>query len=65
MGGSSHRSAPVPVQPAADIDEEGEEAKERMRKRRRRAQGRASTIITGGTGDVSSPNLGAATLGGS
>lgn len=44
-------SAPTLADPAVAAEAEAE------RKRQRMARGRASTIMTGGAGDTSSPNL--------
>ena len=59
MGGSPHfpkTARPQDAERAAEIEREKE------RERLRTAKGRRSTILTGGLGDQSEPNLGRAVL---
>lgn len=56
-------SAKIPKTPRPiDAELEAARAREKERERLRNARGRASTILTGGLGDVSQPNLGRAVL---
>lgn len=59
MGGAP--KIPKPISPI-DADLAAEKARERERERLRSSRGRSSTVLTGGLGDVSSPNLGFAVL---
>jgi hypothetical protein len=59
MGGSP--KIPKRIRPT-NPDLEAERSRERERERLRLARGRESTILTGGVGDLSSPNLGRAVL---
>lgn len=54
--------AKIPKRTAVNTDVEAEKARERERERLRTARGRASTLLTGGLGDVSTPNIGRAVL---
>lgn len=58
MGGSP--KLPKRIPDTSEIDAEKE--RERERERLRLARGRASTLLTGGLGDLSQPNIGRAVL---
>lgn len=58
MGGKP--KLPKRIPDTSDVDAERE--RERARERLRTARGRASTILTGGLGDVSQANIGRAVL---
>ncbi|CAK7067632.1 MAG: hypothetical protein DELT_01719 [Desulfovibrio sp.] len=61
-GGSSPKVEKAPVAPAIaapiEADTSASSAGENERKRRQAASGRSDTILTGGSGDTSTPNVG-------
>jgi hypothetical protein len=55
-------SAKIPKRVTVNPDIEAEKRREQERERLRRARGREATLLTGGLGDLSTPNLGRAVL---